>query len=76
VAEEQRLLTIHIDMEIWIRLVEVMKRHARDAARGGGEVAVNPRFLQRGMGEEDKDAGSHAPQRYGEARPGQAARAT
>lgn len=60
VRDELRLLARDFEVKIRIRLVEVVKGHAWDVAGGGGEVAVDARFLERGVGEEDEDAGGHA----------------
>lgn len=59
VGEQQALFASDIHMEIRIRLIEVVKRHAGNLLGGSGQAAVDARFLKRRMGEENEDTGRH-----------------
>ncbi len=59
VLVEEGLFAGHVDLEIGVGFVEIVKGDAGDRARGGGEADVDARFLESGMREEDEDAGGH-----------------
>ena len=53
---QELLLARDVDVKVWIRLVQIMKGDARELAGHCRERTIDPRFLNRGVGEEHKDA--------------------
>ena len=57
VLTQKFLLRLHVDIEIRIGLIEVMKRDLLDRLRCVSEFDVQVRFLSDGVNEDDQDAG-------------------
>jgi len=57
VLDQAPLLGGGVDQEIGVGLVEIVPSDAVDALRGRPERAIDPRALERGVGEDEERAG-------------------
>ena len=62
VIGEELLLAGDVDVEIRVVLVQVVEGHAGKRAHGLHQPVVDPRLLQRRVGEQDEDLTAHAPE--------------